>query len=87
MEHRLVDPFVEHGDLFERGEADPVGGRVGELDRVEFDADRLAVGGRSTASSASVMSGSMSSTSKTRSKLTRAVATSRRALASAVSGA
>ena len=42
MEHRLVDPFVEHRDLLEGGEADPVGGRIGELDCVEFDADRLA---------------------------------------------
>ena len=41
MQHGVVDAIVEDGDLLQRGEADSIGGRVGELDRVELDCGRL----------------------------------------------
>ena len=82
----LAAAGVERGDLLERRQRDLVGGRVGEADVVEGNADWRRAG-PCVASGASSINGSRSRTSKTRSKLTRAVIASTRALASAVSGA
>ena len=85
VEHLLARPVVEHGDLLQRRQRHPVGRRVGEPDTGQLDGD----GSRPAAprgSAGSAISGSMSSTSKTRSKLTSAVTTSRRAVPSAVNG-
>ena len=59
---------------------------AGYANRTPVSSTDTGPAGRSTGWAGSAISGSMSSTSKTRSKLTSAVTTSRRAVPSAVSG-
>ena len=86
VQHLDAAAGVERGDLLQRGQRHLVGRRVGEADVVELDRHR-ARRAPAPASGFSAISGFRSSTSKTRSKLTSALITSTRALASAVSGA
>ena len=85
VQHLVAGALVEHRDLLQRRERHLVGRRVAEAHVVELDRDR-ARRAPPPGPRGSAISGSTSSTSNTRSKLTSAVTTSRRAVARAVSG-